>query len=206
MPQADPLVPRERTIVDKAIPIAVIAHAGQKDKAGMPYVFHPLRVMELVRLAGGDDIAQAVAVLHDVMEDSDAFWSETGYMLGALGGHDPEFRDRVDRIYEEHGREAPSAKPKQVEALVRRMMHQDGLIYYHAYVEEIATDPRLALVKWADSTDNWARLGDVSAEDRRRLAKKYEKNFILLNEEPWQAAIRSRHLGQMITRIPGKTA
>jgi GTP diphosphokinase / guanosine-3',5'-bis(diphosphate) 3'-diphosphatase len=29
----------------KAIQIAVKAHAGQKDKAGAPYILHPLRMM-----------------------------------------------------------------------------------------------------------------------------------------------------------------
>ena len=31
--------------IDRAIMIASIAHAGQKDKADKPYILHPLRVM-----------------------------------------------------------------------------------------------------------------------------------------------------------------
>lgn len=49
-----------------AIRIANDAHAGQKDKAGQPYILHPLRVM--LRLAAEDE--QVVAVLHDVLEDT----------------------------------------------------------------------------------------------------------------------------------------
>lgn len=50
-----------------AIRIANEAHAGQEDKAGQPYILHPLRVM--LRLASEDE--QIVALLHDVLEDAD---------------------------------------------------------------------------------------------------------------------------------------
>lgn len=52
--------------IEKAIEIAARAHAGQRDKAGAPYIFHPLRLMLAVR---GDD-ARIAAVLHDVVEDT----------------------------------------------------------------------------------------------------------------------------------------
>ena len=49
----------------RAIEIAVQAHAGQTDKAGAPYILHPLRVM--LSLASEDE--RIVGVLHDVIED-----------------------------------------------------------------------------------------------------------------------------------------
>lgn len=52
--------------VEKAVLIAVQAHRGQKDKAGQPYVLHPLRLM----LRMTSDPARMTAVLHDVLEDS----------------------------------------------------------------------------------------------------------------------------------------
>jgi len=52
-------------ILDVAIAVAVRAHAGQVDKAGQPYISHPLRVMARMN----DTISKAVAVLHDVIED-----------------------------------------------------------------------------------------------------------------------------------------
>jgi guanosine-3',5'-bis(diphosphate) 3'-pyrophosphohydrolase len=52
--------------IEKAIEIAARAHAGQRDKAGAPYIFHPLRLMLAVR----DDEARMAAVLHDVVEDT----------------------------------------------------------------------------------------------------------------------------------------
>ena len=52
--------------LERAIQLAAAAHAGQVDKAGEPYILHPLRVMMDVE---GED-AQVVAVLHDVVEDT----------------------------------------------------------------------------------------------------------------------------------------
>jgi len=52
--------------LEHAIALAARAHAGQVDKAGQPYILHPLRVM--LRLEGADE--RVVAVLHDVVEDT----------------------------------------------------------------------------------------------------------------------------------------
>ena len=51
--------------LERAIAIAAEAHAGQVDKAGAPYILHPLRVM----LACQTDEERIVGVLHDVCED-----------------------------------------------------------------------------------------------------------------------------------------
>ncbi|MDO8075149.1 hypothetical protein O3299_26745 [Janthinobacterium sp. SUN176] len=56
-----------RGTLERAIEIAAATHAGQTDKGGAPYILHPLRVM--LRVAPGAQ--QIVAVLHDVVEDSD---------------------------------------------------------------------------------------------------------------------------------------
>jgi GTP diphosphokinase / guanosine-3',5'-bis(diphosphate) 3'-diphosphatase len=52
--------------IEKAIELAARAHAGQVDKAGAPYIFHPLRLMLAVR----GDHERMAAVLHDVVEDT----------------------------------------------------------------------------------------------------------------------------------------
>jgi guanosine-3',5'-bis(diphosphate) 3'-pyrophosphohydrolase len=52
--------------LERAIAIAAQAHAGQVDKAGQPYILHPLRVM--LRLATEEE--RIVGVLHDVVEDT----------------------------------------------------------------------------------------------------------------------------------------
>ena len=52
--------------LERAIEIAQTAHAGQFDKAGKPYIFHPVRVMLRVH----NEFEKMVAVLHDVVEDT----------------------------------------------------------------------------------------------------------------------------------------
>ena len=52
--------------LERAIQIAATAHAGQADKAGEPYILHPLRVMMTVTTPK----ERIAAVLHDVVEDT----------------------------------------------------------------------------------------------------------------------------------------
>ena len=54
--------------VQKAFEIAEKAHAGQVDKAGTDYIFHPMTVASLCK---EDNSAMIVALLHDVAEDTD---------------------------------------------------------------------------------------------------------------------------------------
>ncbi len=58
---------RDELMLARAIEIAVAAHKGQTDKAGVPYILHPLRVM-----GKGDTVDERICgVLHDVIEDSE---------------------------------------------------------------------------------------------------------------------------------------
>ncbi|WP_455271182.1 HD domain-containing protein [Rhizobium herbae] len=64
--------------LDTAIKLATDAHAGQVDKAGEPYVLHPLRVM----LAMKTDAERIAAVLHDVVEDTNVTCDDLYWTLG----------------------------------------------------------------------------------------------------------------------------
>ena len=50
-----------------ALELAVEKHKNQTDKAGNPYILHPLHVMENVNNQEG----KIVAILHDIIEDTD---------------------------------------------------------------------------------------------------------------------------------------
>ena len=50
----------------RAMNIAYAAHHGQVDKAGVPYIFHPLHLAEQME----DEISCCVALLHDTVEDT----------------------------------------------------------------------------------------------------------------------------------------
>lgn len=53
-------------LLHTAIEIAKNAHSGQKDKAGKPYIEHPLRVMNNLETTE----EKIIGVLHDVIEDT----------------------------------------------------------------------------------------------------------------------------------------
>ena len=56
-----------KIILDRAKEIARTAHEGQVDKAGKPYIEHPMRVMNM-----GKSMEERIAgILHDVVEDSE---------------------------------------------------------------------------------------------------------------------------------------
>lgn len=75
----------------RAIEIATLAHSGQVDKAGAPYIDHPLRVMK--RLNG--ELARIVGVLHDVLEDS--AWTAVDLAAEGFSGEVLEALDAVTR-------------------------------------------------------------------------------------------------------------
>jgi guanosine-3',5'-bis(diphosphate) 3'-pyrophosphohydrolase len=70
--------------LERAIEIAARAHAGQIDKAGQPYILHPLRVM--LRLQHNNE--RIAAVLHDVVEDTEVTLedlAQAGFSADVLG-------------------------------------------------------------------------------------------------------------------------
>ena len=58
--------------IKKAINIAYNAHMGQYDKFGIPYIFHPMHLAELM----DSEEECIVAILHDVVEDTDVTFDE----------------------------------------------------------------------------------------------------------------------------------
>jgi (p)ppGpp synthase/HD superfamily hydrolase len=70
--------------LQRAIEIAAEAHRDQTDKAGAPYVLHPLRVMMTLET----DEERIVGVLHDVVEDGPGWTFERlekeGFSLSVL--------------------------------------------------------------------------------------------------------------------------
>ena len=90
----------------KALKLSFEAHKDQKDKSGMPYVFHPFHLAEQMT----DEDTTVAALLHDVVEDTDYTFrdlEEMGFppqVLEALQllTHDPAlpYLDYVARIRE----------------------------------------------------------------------------------------------------------
>jgi (p)ppGpp synthase/HD superfamily hydrolase len=64
----------ESELIGKALEMAERAHAGQtrNGSGGMAYIHHPVAVAELLAAHGCDESTVAAALLHDVVEDSEA--------------------------------------------------------------------------------------------------------------------------------------
>lgn len=102
-------------IIKTALAIARNAHAGQLDKGGDEYIFHPVTV---ALLCGGTK-AKAVALLHDTMEDCGVTYDQIKDALGEeiadavqLLTHDSaeDYHDYVRRIKESGNRLAIEVK------------------------------------------------------------------------------------------------
>ena len=59
-------------VTKKAMKLCFAAHKEQKDKSGLPYVFHPFHLAEQMT----DEYTTCVALLHDIVEDTTITLSE----------------------------------------------------------------------------------------------------------------------------------
>lgn len=126
--------------LESAVKIAVEAHEGQKDKYGAPYILHPLRVMARV----GSESEKIVAILHDVVEDTDWTFDDL-----RKEGFPAEIIEALDCVTKREG-----------EA-------------YEDFVKRSAANALARRVKLADLEDNMdvRRLEKVTAKDTERLNK-----------------------------------
>ena len=67
------------TQTKKALKLCFEAHKEQKDKSGMPYVFHPFHLAEQMQ----DEDTTVVALLHDIVEDTEYTIED----IAAMGFH-----------------------------------------------------------------------------------------------------------------------
>ena len=132
----------------KAMKLCYEAHKDQVDKSGLPYVFHPAHVAEQMT----DEATTIVALLHDVVEDTD-------YTLEDLAAEGFE---------------------KEILEAVALMTHEDDVPYLD-YVAKLKDNPIARAVKLADLAHNsdLSRIGEVDDEIRKRL-EKYKKAIALL--------------------------
>lgn len=152
------------------IDLATFAHRHQRDKAGEPYINHPLRVLESVKAQGAQAYVQMAAVLHDVTEDTPF----TCQMLLDLGV--PEAAVNIVRLVD---REASRAEYWKMYVGYGDDPQREGYAdrVNAFYYKNIRQNPGALIVKKADIGDNlqpW-RLDYLPVETQERLRKKYAK-------------------------------
>ncbi len=70
-------------VLDRAIEYAVIKHSGMNRKGtNVPYIVHPMEAAAIVSALTDDEEVIAAAVLHDVLEDTDASYEELVQLFG----------------------------------------------------------------------------------------------------------------------------
>lgn len=133
-----------------ALKLCFEVHKEQIDKSGLPYVFHPFHLAEQMT----DEATTVVALLHDVVEDSDRTLDDLKEM-----GFSQEVLDAI------------------------ALMTHDPDVPYMDYVAQIKPNSIARAVKLADLRHNsdMSRLDTVTSRDRTR-AKKYAKAIALLEE------------------------
>lgn len=139
--------------LNQAISIAAIAHINQVDKAGEPYIFHPLKVMFQME----SEEEQIVAVLHDVVEDTDVT------------------SENLDLLFTSDVFEALDAITKRKDEV------------YQDYIERVAKNEIATAVKIADLLHNLDRnrIPYPEAVDNRRYGK-YETALTFLVTGEWE--------------------
>ena len=139
-------------LTKKAMKIAFEAHKEQTDKSGMPYIYHPIHLAEQM----DDEAATCVALLHDVVEDTDITFEQL---------------------------QAEGFTPEIIAAL--RLMTHDENVPYLDYVAEIRKNVIAAKVKLADLKHNsdLTRLDHVDEKALLRV-EKYRKAMELLAKDP----------------------
>lgn len=99
--------------IEKAIEIAAKAHAGDIDKGGSPYVFHPLRLMFAVKTP----FQKMAAVLHDVVEDTSITLDD----LRNEGFH-PDVIEAIDALTKREGESRIEAAKRAAANPIARMV------------------------------------------------------------------------------------
>lgn len=175
-------------IFDVGAKIAVDALAGKVDKLGMPLVFHSFAVsmkMKPVSNPIEDDTRKAIAVMHDVFEDSEftdimihrrylteLYGYENG--VGRIGGK-VVFADDIKKLDE-------FEYIRVITPTMRVLTHRDNEPYKQ-YVSRIRMFGQPAIdIKLADIDHNTSpeRMNHLPLSDQERLMKKYEwaKQFL----------------------------
>ena len=133
----------------KAFFIMLRAHIKQKDKARRCYIFHPINVALGVKGIR----AKTVALLHDVIEDSDLYCID-----------DFSFLD-----------------DEQLEA-IKLLTHSDGEEYF-TYINKVKTNKIAKAVKLSDlrHNSNLKRLKNITEKDLERRTKYLKAIEILGN-------------------------
>jgi GTP pyrophosphokinase len=139
----------DEALLNRAYVYAMKAHGHQKRASGDPYFSHPLEVAAILTELKLDDATIATALLHDVIEDTDATRAEIDQLFGAEIGALVDGLTKIKRL------DLVSKKAEQAENFRKLLV-------------AISSDIRVLLVKLADRLHNMRTLEHNKPESRKR--------------------------------------
>ena len=139
----------DEALLNRAYVYAMKAHGTQKRASGAPYFSHPLEVAAILTDLKLDDATIATALLHDVIEDTDATRAEIDHMFGH------EIGSLVDGL----------TKIKRLDLVSKRAEQAEN---FRKLLIAISSDIRVLLVKLADRLHNMRTLEHMKPESRKR--------------------------------------
>ena len=142
----------DEALLNRAYVYAMKAHGNQMRASGDPYFSHPLEVAAILTDLKLDDATIATALLHDVIEDTEATRTEIDQLFG------PEIGALVDGLTKIKRLDLVSKKAEQAENFRKLLV-------------AISSDIRVLLVKLADRLHNMRTLEHVKPEARRRASE-----------------------------------
>ena len=142
----------DETLLNRAYVYAMRAHGTQKRADGAPYFSHPLEVAAILTEFKLDDATIATALLHDVIEDTDATRSEIDQLFG------PEIGTLVDGL----------TKIKKLDLVTKEAQQAEN---FRKLLIAISTDIRVLLVKLADRLHNMRTLEHKKPASRMRTSQ-----------------------------------
>lgn len=151
----------------------ILCHHGNERRAsGERYENHPLAVAEVIRLVGGDVLAQCKAKLHDILE-----------RLLEIGDED---------LYEKTVKEITSAYPVEVIQAVLALTKFNRETYEEQLFQGNFDDPWIIIIKLADRLHNIRTICGFSLAKQQSYLFETSGSFLDLCERS-EEAIRPRH-------------
>ena len=142
----------DEAVIDKAVDYAITAHTGQFRSSGEEYVCHPIQVALILVQMGMDTETIVAALLHDVVEDTDATLADLTHEFGANVALLVDGVTKIDKL-------AFSTKEEQQAENFRKMLLA------------LSKDVRVIIIKLADRLHNMRTIGAVPEQKRRDKAK-----------------------------------
>ncbi len=139
-------------LISRAHDFACVSHADQARRSGEPYVNHPVATASILAELHLDADSIAVALLHDVLEDTTVTRDELAESFG----------EDVAKLVE------GVSKIGQIEFTSKAQEQADN---YRKLLLAMVEDARVLLVKLADRLHNMRTLGWLGGDARRRIAR-----------------------------------